>query len=163
MRHGEGVVYVDIGKLGELFAEALVVLLLFRVEAQVLKHHDIPRLHGVDHLLHAGADAVGRHLDILLQQPAEPLGNGRQAHLRDIFALGPSEVRGEYYHCVLVEGVVDGGQYAPYPRVVGYVPVLVERDIEVHADKDLLALEPEFVYVFKPFVQVYRPPLCGIS
>ncbi len=48
MRGAEGVVHPDVGQTGQLLGELLVALLFFRVEAEVLEHHHVARLHLLD-------------------------------------------------------------------------------------------------------------------
>ena len=77
VRRAERVVDVDVDALGELLGEAGVVLLLFRVEAQVLEQHDAGRAGGGD----CRADAVVGEGDGRAQELGQPRRDRPQAQL----------------------------------------------------------------------------------
>src|SRR6185369_9330981 len=113
VRDGEGVVHVDLAAVYQRLGEIGVVFLLPLVEAEVLQHDDVARLHGVDQGAHAVADAVGGELDLLAQEPGEPGGRGGHGVFLLTLPLGAAQVRGEHDLRLLVQGVVDGGQHGP--------------------------------------------------
>ena len=72
----ERVVDVDVAELREVLGEALVVLLLFGVEAEVLEEHQLPGAQVVDDLLRRIADAVFRHVHLDAEELREPKPHG---------------------------------------------------------------------------------------
>lgn len=146
--HGaEAVTDVDVGQLGELVGEgaALGVVLrgLARVEAQVLDDGDLAVGEGRDGLLGGGADGVGGERDVRTEQLAEPRGGGGEGELRlHARALGAAEVRGDDHAGAgfgeLRDGRLDGADAAVVGDGGG---ALRERDVEVRADEDPLALD----------------------
>ena len=135
MRGGEGVVDVDVAQGGEFFAEGLVVLLLLGMESDVLQQDDIPRAHRRNRLLRDLADAVGDEGDLLAQERGEPLRGGSEAHLRHLLSLRAAQVGEQDRLPAVRHGVPDGGDRRLDPRVVGNVPRLVQRHVEIDADQ----------------------------
>lgn len=70
VRGAEGVVDVDLGKIGELLRKGGIVSPLFRVEPEVLEEDDIPVAHRRDRALHLRPDAVPERGD----RPVEQFG-----------------------------------------------------------------------------------------
>jgi hypothetical protein len=143
----ERVVHPDVGDRGELLRERLVVLLLLRVEAEVLEEQDLTVLEVLHELLHPVADAVVGEDDVLLQQLGQALRRGLEGELLPILGLPlrAPQVRGQDHLRLVVDGVADRRERSPDPRVVGHPPLLVEGDVEVDADEDALAREVEGV------------------
>ena len=143
VRAAEGVVDVDVAQRGELLGEGRIVGLLFRVEAEVLQQQGLAGLELLRHLQRDVADAVGREGDVLrdvehlLQQLAQARDQRAQAHGLDRLALGPAEVRAENDLGLVAQRVLDGRQRLADASVVGDDAVL-QRDVEVHADKHAL-------------------------
>ena len=73
---------------------------------------------------------------------ARCVGHRLEAVLRIRLSLRPAEVRGEDHRRIAFERVLDRGQRRPHAGVVADHPVL-QRDVEVHADEDTLALQIE--------------------
>ena len=90
------------------------------------------------------ADAVGRERDRPAEQLRQAIGDRPQAQLRFDLALRPAEVAGEDDRRALLERVLNGRQRRLDARVVADDAVL-ERDVEVDADEDALALEIEIL------------------
>ena len=135
MRGAEGVVDVDVGERRVALGQLLVVLRLALLVADVLEHHDVPVGHVVE---------VARELDGLAQQLLQAVGRGPQRELR-LAVLRAPEVRGEHEPRVLVAQLAQRRQRRPDAGVVGDVALLVERDVEVHADEHALAGDVEIV------------------
>src|SRR5450755_159311 len=101
MGRSESIVHVVVAELGEVTGELRVVGFLLRVEAQVLEQQSLSLFQRGGHLFRLRADTVWRKSDVfaaaqdLVEQDAEPLGYGLQAHLGIRLALGTSEVRGQ--------------------------------------------------------------------
>lgn len=85
VRRGEGVVDVDVAEFGQLGRETGVVLLLFRMEAQVLHHDDAAGVDLRQGVLGDGADTVVGEGDLL----PDGLGNGVHHLLERVFWSGP--------------------------------------------------------------------------
>ena len=91
--HGaEGVVDVDVRQLGELTTERFVVLLFFRVEAEVLEQADVASAQVVDDLLGRVADAVFGQGHVLAEELGETRGGGLEAQPGIGPLLRPAEV-----------------------------------------------------------------------
>ncbi len=58
VRGAEGIIDVDVAESGEVPGEGWVIFGFARVEADVLQHHDVAVLHGLDGGLDRGTDAV---------------------------------------------------------------------------------------------------------
>ena len=92
------------------------------------------------------ADAVGGEGDVLVvaedvvEEAAEVVDEGAEAHGLDGLALGAAEVRAEDDLGLVAEGVLDGGEGLADAGVVGDDAVL-EGDVEVDADEDALVGE----------------------
>ena len=135
MRGAKGVVHVARGERRQRLCECGVVLFFLRMKAQVLEQDDVA-LHRARLL----ADAVGREGDRLPEQLGQAIRDRPQAHVRVDLALGSSQVAREHDRRALSERVLDGGQRRLDARVVADDAVL-QRDVEVHADENALALE----------------------
>lgn len=81
------------------FPLTLVVLGLRRVEADVLEEHDLPVGEAVGDLGDLVAHAVRRHLALLVQELAQPLGDGRKGELVLRAVLRSPKVRGQRDSC----------------------------------------------------------------
>ena len=95
MRGAEGVVDVDVRVGGERLRELRVVLLLLRVEAEVLEQQHLAVAEPLDGVLGAGAERVARDRDRLAHQLAQPLAHRPEPEAVADLAVGPAEVAGE--------------------------------------------------------------------
>ena len=147
VRRAERVVHVEIGERGQRGREPGVVLLLFGMEPQVLEQHDAAAA-GVDHL--HGVLAPALPMQSLTNSTGRPSssvempGDRRQAELRVRLALRPAEMAGEDDRGAPLERVADRRQRRRDARVVGD-PAVLQRNVEVDADEDALALEVEIL------------------
>ena len=66
-----------------------------------------------------------------------------QAHLGVGLALGPAEVRGENQARAPAERVFERRERLPNPRVVGDLPGVRQRHVEIHSDENALAFQLE--------------------
>ena len=98
MRGSERVIDVIVGQPGELFSELLVVGFLLCVEPQILQQQRLPFFKFAGHLLGFNADAIGTETHVFpapqffVDQHAQPLGDGFQAHLWIRLAFWTSKV-----------------------------------------------------------------------
>ena len=134
----EGVVHVHVAKCRELFSESLVVFLLAGMESHVFQEEDVARLHRGHGLFRRLPDAVGNERNFLPEEGGEAFCRGGEAHLRDRFSLGPPQVGQKDRLRSPLPGEPDRGQDGLDPGVVGDVPGLVQRDVEIDADEDPL-------------------------
>ena len=144
----ERVVHVDVAVRGQDASEAVVVGLLARVEAQVLEQRDLTAAQIADDLAGAVADRlVGQH-DLAAEQLGQAGGHRLERELGLDLAVGPAEVRAEDDAGLALDEVADGRQHRGDARVVGDLAVrLRQRDVEVDADEDALALDREILDV----------------
>ena len=121
----EGVVDVDVAEAGELFGEGGVVGFFFGVEAEVFEQEGLAGLEVAGELDGDLADAVGGEGDVfvwvedVVEQDAQAVDDGAQAHGVDGLALGAAEVRAEDDLGFVAEGVLDGGDGLADAGVVG--------------------------------------------
>ena len=140
MGGGERVVDVDLGQSGQGLGERRVVLLLFRMEAQVLEHQELTRPEGMRRRLDLGPDAVRRQRHGPTEELGESRRRGRERVLGIGLALGAPEMGGEDHRRPGLETVTNRRQGRGDPRVVGDARA-VEGDVEVHPKKHPLALQ----------------------
>ena len=118
------------------------------MEAEVFQQEGLAGFEVGGHLGGDLADAVGREGDVLVvaedvvEQDAQVVDDGAQAHGLDGLALGAAEVRAEDDLGLVAESVLDGGEGLADAGVVGDDAVL-EGDVEVDADEDALVGEIE--------------------
>ena len=146
MRRPESIVYVEISEARQRTREAVVVLLLLFVKAEVLKENDPPVLHPGDRLLDALSDAVGELLHILAHERREPRRHGVHPERFHDLPLRPSKVAHQDGLPAALDDALDGGEGRRYPGVVGDPAVICQGDVEINADKNALPLQIEVVY-----------------
>ncbi len=95
MRGAERVVHIDVAQRGQLLREAGIVLLFFRVEAQVLEQHDAARTMRCARRIRRRTDAVFGKRDRTAQQLTRSRGNRAETHLRIRLALRTAQMRRE--------------------------------------------------------------------
>ncbi len=140
--HGaERVVDVDVAELGELLREAVVVLLFFRVEAEVLEQADLAGAQIEDDLLRRVADAVVRHVHFDAEELRERAPHGSSENSGSWPFLRPPEVAREDHARAALDRVLDGRERLADARVVGDRCPSVQRDVEVDAEEDALVLD----------------------
>ena len=130
MRGAEGVVDVGVGQRGVARGQLRVVLGLARLEADVLEHHDVPVGNGVE---------IAGERDVGAEQLGQPRRDGREAEVQ-VAPLRPPEVGGQQEPRATAAQLLQGRQRGADPRVVPNDPIF-QRDVEVDADEDALALE----------------------
>ena len=138
MGRPERVVHEDVGVRRERLGELRVVLLLLRVEAEVLEEDRLARPHPLDGVLGADPERVAGHGHVPPQELAQALADRPQPEPVLDLAVGPAEVAGEDDLRARAEERRDRRQGGPDARVVGDLAV-GERDVEVDADEDALA------------------------
>ena len=144
VRHGKGVVDVEIPQRGQIGGEGGVVGFLFGVEAQVFQHADFAVLHGVYHGPGLGADAVGGEGDLAPQDAGQGVGHGLQTHAGDDLALGPVEMGQHADPGPRRDQIGQGHGGTLKARGVGDLAVL-HGHVEVAADQDGFAPDVEIV------------------
>ena len=137
----ERVVDVEVAELGERARQALVVRLFAAEKARVLEQQDLAVCQVVRRL-----DALRRCRCSRRTRPCVPAAarraaraTGSQRILRLRLALRPAEVRQQDDARAAIEQELDRRQRRADARVVGDVPVVVERDVEVDAHERALA------------------------
>ena len=138
----EGVIHEDLAIARERLRVFLLVRLLFRVEAQVLEHHHLARLEPRNRVPRADAQRVARDRHRHPQQPGETLRHRPKPSGLNDLALRPAEVAHQHDGRAVLEQVDDRGIARADPRVVLDLAVL-DRDVEVDANEDALALRIE--------------------
>src|SRR5437762_14019609 len=78
VRSSECVIYVEVEPRGELLCKFRIVFLFLGVEADVLEHHDIARLHRTDGLLDAWPYRVVEKRHLAFGELREALRDGRE-------------------------------------------------------------------------------------
>jgi len=146
----EGVVDVKLAELGESLGEFGIVGFFFGVKAEVFEKEGLSGLELGGEFGGDLADAVGGESDIfawaenVVEELAEAVDDGPEAHGGDGFALGAAEVRAEDDLGLVAEGVLDGGDGLADAGVVeDLAAVRGKGDVEVDADKDALMGEVE--------------------
>ncbi len=146
VRGPEGVVHVDIGELGQLLAEGVIVGFLFVVEAEIFEqdHFAVLELGGglFGHLADAIIDELHRHAD----QFGKRGDHGKQALLRIALALGAAKVGAEKDTGTLFDQVLDRGNGGTDALVIGDdldAVLFLERDVVIDTDEDAFAFEWE--------------------
>src|SRR5450759_589447 len=134
----ERVVDVDVGEIGQLLRKVRQVLPLARIETQVLQQDYLVGIV-LDGLFDPRAYALLQAHHRIVDELGEPLSDRAHPQALHDLALGPAEVGHQYGPGLVVEQVLDGGQRAPYARIVGHVALDVERYVEVDAHEHLLA------------------------
>jgi hypothetical protein len=153
----EGVVDVGVAQLGHASHECVVLGLLLggqllvgillglvrhglaSVEADVLKQHDVARLHAGHQGVGRGADDLVRaQLHRLAQQLAQALGAGLEAAFGIVGAVGPAQVAHEHQLAALIDDLLDAGQGRTDSAVIRDLPAL-EGHVEVDAHEYGLA------------------------
>ncbi len=144
VRRAERVVHVHVGERRELLRERRVVFLFFGMKAQVLEEYDrgALRVRGVNGLVRGVADAVFGERHRPAEQLREPGGHRTQAHVGIRLAFRPPQVAREDHRAAAFEHVLNRRQRSADAGVVADHAVL-QRDVEVDADEDPLALEVE--------------------
>ena len=145
MRNAKRIVHSDICERCELLCEGGIVLLLFLVIAQVLEQEDFARLQACRELLRLGADAVGCPLDLTTEELCEMLDEMLRAELI-LTCLGrTADVAGDDERRAAVEQIVQRRQRAHHARIVRDVHLGIKRNVVVHADEYLLALDVDIL------------------
>ena len=130
----KGVVYINIGKAAQLFAELVIIFLFLRMKPEVFQQQDITLLHVGYHFFHFNSHTVMRHSHIFFQKPAQPFCSRGKAHTRNSFPLWPSEVGCQNNLSSLIQRIIDGRKHRPYPCVLGNISLVIQRHIKVNPD-----------------------------
>ena len=139
VRGSERIVDVEVEAGRELLRERRVVLLFLRVEANVLEHHDIARLHRTDGLLDAWTHRVVEKGDLAFGDLREPLRHRREREL-GVCPFGTPQVRDQPERRAAFDKGAESGKRRANARVVSDLAV-VERHVEVDADEYALSAD----------------------
>jgi hypothetical protein len=145
MRRTERIIYVDIREAGEGRGKVGLVLLLFRVKAKILEEYDaIPGANGLVYgRFRPFTDAVLGKGHRPPENLRKPRGYRSKAELPCYGPLRPPEMAGEHSHRrTTIQRVLDRRNRGADASVVADASLL-ERDVEVDADEDALALQIE--------------------
>ena len=145
MSRAEGVINIDIGQSGEGLREGCVVLFLFFVKAKILEEYDaIPGANGLVYgRFRPFTDAVLGKGHRPPENLRKPRGYRSKAELPCYGPLRPPEMAGEHSHRrTTIQRVLDRRNRGADACVVADA-ALLERDVEVDADEDALALQIE--------------------
>ena len=140
----EGIVDINIAELGELLGKTRIVLLFFGVEPQVFEQQDlaVSQIHRRLQRFVAVGALDERDLPVG-EQLGEALGDRLQRVLRLRLALRATEMRQQHDARPPIEQQLERGDRGTDARVVGDVSVGVERNVEVHPQKEPPAGERE--------------------
>ena len=140
MAAAEGIVNVCVCQRSQVLRELRQVLGLFLAEAGVLQQDDVAVVHGSDSSLCVLAhDVVVVSKDNgLAQLCAQSHSNGSEAELCLGAVLRLAQMAAQNDLRAVIDQLLDGGQSRIDAVLVGDHAVL-HRDIEIAADKDLLA------------------------
>ena len=149
VRRAERVVHEQFGQVRQFFAEAGIVLLLFRAVADVLQEHHLAAFQrsslGADAVVH---DRIGRREQhVLFQQFAQALRHGLQRKVVIRFSLGTAQMAHQDHCRALLQHVADRRQRSPDTGIVRD-PAFFLGYVEVAAANDPLALQIYVSYCF---------------
>ena len=140
MAAAKGVVHVSVSQRCQLLRELRHVLGLFLAEAGILEQDNVAVVHGG----HSSLCLLAHNVVVvcedhgLAQLCAQGSSNGSDAELCLRAVLGLAQMAAQDDLCAVVDQLLDGGQSCIDAVLVGDDAVL-HRDVEVAADKDLLA------------------------
>ncbi len=136
----EGIVDVQVGEARERLGEGRVVLGLPLLEAAVLQHQDVAGPELARHRSDLIAHHPGGQFHLSAEQLAEPRRDRRHRERR-IVPLRSPEVRDEHSARPSLAQELDRRQRGADPGVVGDLLAAVERDVQVGAQQDALAVQ----------------------
>jgi hypothetical protein len=137
----KGVVHVDVGEGSELLGEGRVVLLLLRVEAQVLEQQDLAVAELRDGRLRLRADRGLAERHRTCERLGQALRYRAKGELRLPLPLRPPEVRAERHPRPAGKQPPQAAERCLDPRVVGHAPV-PQRHVQVGTDQHPPATQP---------------------
>ena len=141
----ERVVHVLVGERGERGRKPRLVLLLLRVEPEVLEQHHTAaarRVDAIDRQLHPVADRIVGKCDRAAEQFRQRLHDRPQAELRILLAFRAPQVAGKDRGGARGERVLNRRNGPAQSRVVADSPVF-ERHVEIDPDENALSLQVE--------------------
>jgi len=139
MRRAERVVHVEVEPGRELLRERGIVLLLFGMEPHVFEHHDIPRLHRADGLLHGRTHRFAEKRDLPFGDLREPLRDRRERKL-GVGSLWAPQVRDQPDRRAALDERAESGKSRADACVIRDLAVL-ERHVEVDTHEGALAAD----------------------
>jgi hypothetical protein len=140
MRRAEGIVDVNVAEARKLSGKLVVVLLFFRMKAQVLKQQHVAVFESIDDSFNFRADAVIGKLHGLSQQFRQVRRHWAEAVFLIALALRSPQMRSQDYTRAPLGRILNRRQRSTYTRIILNHSVL-ERHVEIHTYKDPLALD----------------------
>ena len=137
MRCTESVVYIKVGKTGQLLGKVLVVGFLFRMKAQILLGRHFGGFRS--NALRTKPNILGKRV-FLIEQHAQALSDRFQTHLRIWLSLRPPQVRSQNQPRPLLQCIFDRRQSLSNAGLISNQPIL-ERNVEVYAHEDTLIMQ----------------------
>ena len=142
MHGAEGIGHKDVRKGCEFFGKLGIILLLFRIEADVLQQNDLSVFHIINGGFCALAYGIFRKPNLRVgQQLGQTRADRCERILRIDLSLRAAEVRAENDLRIVLEQIPDGWQGRNNTLIVGNRTVLRERNVEIYADKHSLAAD----------------------
>ncbi len=148
MGTAEGVIDIQVAKFCQLLCEGWIVLLFFRMEAQVLQQQHLAGLQHAHHFLRSLSHAVWGETDIyrlaeaMSEKLTQAIDDRAQAHLGIWLSLGTAEMRSQNHFGAVTNGVFQRGQRLTNARVIHDLSAIFrERDVEVYTDEDVLMFQ----------------------
>ena len=148
VRAAKGVVDIHVAQLGQLLRKGGVIRFFFCVEAQIFQQQHLTGFQLARQLLGGLAYAIRREADVdfltetFVDHGAQLVDDGAQAHLGVRLALRTAQMRSQNQFRFMPQRVLDRRQGLADARVVGDDgAVFRERNVEVHAKKDVLVFE----------------------
>ena len=139
MRGPERVVHVEVEARSELPREGRIVSLFLRMEADVLQHQHIARLHRADSPLDAWPHRVVEKRDLAFDELGQALRDGREREL-GVGPFGAPQVGDEPQRRAAFDERAESWERGTDPRVVRDLAFL-ERHIEVDAHEGALSAD----------------------
>src|SRR6267378_4992030 len=139
MGRAERVVHVEVEPRRELLGERRIVLFLLGMEADVLEHQDIARVHRADGFLDAWTYRVVEKRNLAFGDLRESLRDGPEREL-GVGPFGTPEVRDQPERRAALDKSAEGGKRRADARVVGDLAAL-ERHVEVDAHQYALSAD----------------------
>jgi hypothetical protein len=108
------------------------------MKAKIFQHDKIARLKLFDLALDMRPDTIRGQGDRPSEKLGEPISDRAKGCFR-IGSFGTTQVRGDDQPGAMVEGKPNRGKGSPDPGVILDAAGRIQRDIEVHPEKDSLA------------------------
>src|SRR5258708_3475647 len=105
------------------------------MKTQIFKEKDMTWQQRPGPGLNLKTDTIFGHYDRFTQQFAQAVGDGGQTQTFNWLALGPSQMRHKNYSRPLIEEISDRRKRGFDTCIIGNVPLVVQRHIEIYTHK----------------------------